>query len=179
MILFETPHGSHLYGTAHANSDRDTYRVVTRDSSVLGHNRRGKDISQVIRGEDDILTIDFSTWVRQLQFGVPQAWEAAFSGIATVDRIPDFRYALRAGTTILTTYQRTMKAFSFDERDGGVKKRRHALRLGLNARQILETGRFEPSLTPEQASATLEAAQGTAEEVYELAQNLMWGSKTL
>lgn len=179
MILFETPHGSHLYGTSHAHSDVDTYRVVSRDPSVLGHNRRGKDISQVIHGEDDLLTIDFSTWIRQLQFGVPQAWEAAFSSVATVDRLSSFRYALRAGTTVLVTYQRTMKAFAFDERDTNGKKRRHALRLGLNARQILETGRFNPSLTADQASATLEAAQRTPEQVYELAQNLMWGTETL
>jgi hypothetical protein len=149
-LLFSTPHGSHLYGLARPDSDRDTYEVYT----TIPH-ARAKWARQTIAGDSDVFRIDYSTWLHQCSIGVPQALEAAFSRQATFDLIGPFRAGLRVGTTAHERYLRTIKTFALDPRnmvDGAAfKRRRHALRLALQGRQLARTGRFDPTLSPADA----------------------------
>ena len=176
VVLFQTPHGSHLYGTAHKNSDYDTFTVVAKTIRP-NHNSRARQASQHIKDGLDETVVDLSTFMVGLNKGVPQYWEAAMSQKATVDMFPEFRASLRAGTTVLDTYMRTIKSFSFDDRDGGVKKRRHALRLGLDAHSILKYGRFNPTLPKGVGPVLWEVAEkSTPDEVYEIACGLVWNT---
>lgn len=177
VVLFQTPHGSHLYGTAHENSDYDTFTVVAKTVRSSYHNSRARQASQTIKDGMDETVVDLSTFMMGLDKGVPQYWEAAMSRKATLDKIPEFRASLRAGSAVLDTYLRTIKSFSFDDRDGGVKKRRHALRLGLDAHNILRYGRFDPTLPEGVGSVLWEIAEKyTPDEVYEMACNLVWNT---
>lgn len=147
-VLFSTPHGSHLYGLAHAGSDRDRYTVVTRLPHVEQRSR-ARYARQTISGEDDEFVIDLSTWLQLCEKGVPQALEAMWSRVATVDSIGDFRAGYRAGTAVLPTYLRTIRSFA---KADDFKRRRHAARLAINARQILERGHFNPLMTSSEAA---------------------------
>lgn len=140
-LLFSTPHGSHLYGTATPTSDRDTYEVYTS----VPHVRAGW-AHQSIAGGDDRFRIEFGTWLHQCHAGVPQALEAMFSPVASYDAIGAFRAGFRVGSTVVPTFLRTIRHFTAT---GDLKRRRHALRLGLNARDILRYGRYNPALTAE------------------------------
>lgn len=147
QVLFSTPHGSHLYGLAHAGSDRDRYTVVTRVPHIP-QRTRARYARQTIRGDDDEFVIDLSTWLQLCERGVPQALEAMWSQSATIDLIGPFRASYRVGTAVIPTYLRTIRSFA---RADGFKRRRHAARLALNARDILTHGHFNPLLTPAQA----------------------------
>lgn len=82
--------------------------------------------------------------------------EALFSSMAEVDHIEDFRANYRIDTAaVVGRYRRTIKSFSLGD---SYKKRRHALRLALNLREALRTGRFNPTLTPLDAMFITEAA---------------------
>lgn len=144
-VLFSTPHGSHLYGLAHAGSDHDTYTVVTRLPHVAHNGTRARYARQTIRGDQDEFVIDLSTWLLLCEKGVPQALEAMFSPRPTVDLIGPFRAAYRATPAVVPTYLRTISSFT---RSGDWKRRRHAARLALNMRSILRHGRFNPELDP-------------------------------
>lgn len=159
-VLFSTPHGSHLYGLATPTSDRDTYAVVTRAQHVPQRSR-ARYARQTIDGAEDTFTIDLSTWLLLCAKGVPQALEAMWSQAPTVDRIGAFRAAYRATPAVLPTYERTIASFI---RAGDFKRRRHALRLALNARDIAHHGRFNPTLTPQTAETITVLAEGLAPE---------------
>lgn len=136
QLLFSTPHGSHLYGLATATSDRDTYEVYTS----VPHARAGW-AHQSIDGAHDTFRIEFGTWLTQCHAGVPQALEAMFSPMPTYDAIGPFRAGFRVGTHVIPTFLRTIRHFAAA---GDLKRRRHALRLGLNARDVLRYGRYSP-----------------------------------
>lgn len=146
-VLFSTPHGSHLYGLAHAGSDRDHYTVVTRLPHVAHNGTRARYARQTIRGDQDTFVIDLSTWLLLCTKGVPQALEAMWSTTPEVDLLGAFRASYRAGPPVLSTYLRTIRSFAGA---GDFKRRRHAARLALNAHAILCDGRFNPRLTAEQ-----------------------------
>ena len=153
QILLDTVHGSHLYGLAHAGSDRDRYVVVARRPSDWVKARWAQ---QSIDGTQDVFTTDLASFLSMCDAGVPQALEAMFSAQATVDALPDFRRAYRAGVmTAGTTYRRTVKSFALA---GDVKRRRHALRLAVNLSQLLATGRFSPTLDPTMVLRLTDAA---------------------
>lgn len=178
-VLFSTVHGSHLYGTAHSGSDRDMFTVVTRLPHV-SHNAKSKYAKQTIKSGLDETVVDLSTFMNGCWKGVPQYLEAMFSDKAVYDRLGTFRHSFRVGSSVLPTYLRTMKAFAYDERDGGVKKRRHALRLGLNAREISLHGRFNPTMTEDIGQRLWEAAQSPdGDKCLDLACRLMYGSATI
>lgn len=175
--IFATQHGSYLYGTAHSESDRDMFTVVAKEP-YRTHNSKPR-LSRQIWGtaEDGTLTdslmVDFSTFMLGCEKGVPQYLEAMFSREAYIDKIEDFRNNFRVGTAVIPTYLRTIRHFSHDERQPE-KRKRHALRLAANARSILERGRFDPRLSPEQVVQFTEQARQTPDEVYELAMNMIW-----
>lgn len=140
MLLFKTPHGSHLYGLAHDKSDHDFYQVVE-----TVRKKKARYAKQSIVDGIDVTTVDFGTWVNMCQSGVPQALEAMFSPVAAVDEIKEFRNAYRVGHGIRDKYYRTIDNFLATP---DFKKNRHALRLALNLRDGLRYGRFNPMLSP-------------------------------
>lgn len=169
QVLFSTPHGSHLYGLARPDSDRDTYTVVSRLPHVSHNGTRSRYAKQTIKGNDDVFVIDLSTFMLLCEKGVPQALEAMWSQSPTVDMIGDLRASYRASTAVLPTYMRTIKSFI---KADDYKRRRHALRLALNANSIREFGFFNPTLTEKEAKVISELAH--REDAETLALDLMW-----
>lgn len=151
-ILFQTIHGSHLYGTARPGSDEDYYTVIANRPRT-----RKRYAKQTIKGNRDETVIDFSTWRMYCDLGVPQALEAMFSPIPEVDHIADFRRSYHIDTAaVVGRYRRTIKSFSLG---GTVKLRRHALRLAVNLRDAVELGRFNPVLDPQAVSIITEVSE--------------------
>lgn len=153
-LLFSTPHGSHLYGLAHAGSDRDTYAVYGNVPHKRAHWAR-----QTIVGDQDQFSIDLGTWLHHCEIGVPQALEAMFSPIPTFDQLGPLRAGFRVGTAVIPRFMRTIRSFCAD---GSVKRRRHALRLSINARDLLHHGRYDPTMTPEDAKWATRIAESMA-----------------
>lgn len=175
-VLFKTVHGSRLYGLAHAGSDEDFYTVVTKKQTDtrFGRQTRARYAKQKINGQEDSMVVDFGTWVEMCRSGVPQALEAMFSNMTVGDdRIADFRRGFRVGTEVYDKYYRTIKSFALAE-DDGIKKRRHALRLALNLNEIGKCGRFNPTLSPEDARYITDMAHKSHNDVYGLALCLAW-----
>lgn len=175
-VLFKTVHGSRLYGLAHAGSDDDFYTVVTKKPVDTRYNRqeRIKYAKHKIVGDEDSTVVDFGTFVEMCKSGVPQALEAMFSDMTIgVDRIESFRHSFVCGTQVYERYFRTIKSFALSE-DDGIKKRRHALRLALNLKELGERGRFNPTLTPEDAAWITDMAHKSHSDVYGLALCTAW-----
>jgi hypothetical protein len=138
--MLVTVHGSRLYGLHHADSDYGTYMVAP--GSARTHHS--------VRGSHDSVVVSYDQFMRSCDKGVPQALEAMFSPVASVDMFPWLRAGYRAcGPVVRDTYLRTMKAFW---EDGSLKRRRHACRLWLNLNALEEHSRFNPALTPEQVA---------------------------
>lgn len=172
--LFKTVHGSRLYGLAHENSDEDFYTVVTKKPVPKGRQVKARYAKQKINGDEDSMVVDFGTWVEMCRNGVPQALEAMFSDMPIGDdRIADFRSGFRVGTEVYARYYRTIKSFALME-DDGIKKRRHALRLALNLNEMARTGRFNPTLSAEDARYISGMATKSHEDVYGLALCIAW-----
>lgn len=163
-ILFSTVHGSRLYGLAHENSDNDTYVVLDKVK-----NRRAKYAKQKITDTEDSMTVDFGTWLGQVQGGVPQACEAMFSQMPIVDHIAEFRAGYRIGTGALERYLRTITSFVMTQ---DPKRKRHGLRLALNAFDFQRQGWFEPTLTPNEVDFVTEVAKKDTDVVYAYAMNM-------
>lgn len=148
--LLKTIHGSTLYGLNHANSDEDFY-VVTPTVRVARQARKNN-ARQTINGNLDTTYVDFKTFTRLSNEGVPQALEAMYSRKSVSEFFEDYRQGyFSSDPVVIHTYMRTIKSFSLTEKDP-FKRRRHALRLALNLEEILYTGRFNPTLTPSNAS---------------------------
>lgn len=168
-VLFKTVHGSRLYGLAHAGSDEDFYTVVTK-----GKQARARYAKQKIDGNEDSMVVDFGTWVDMCKSGVPQALEAMFSNMPVGDdRIADFRRSFRTGPECWERYFRTIKSFALSE-DDSLKRRRHALRLALNLNEMARTGRFNPTLSAEDARYITWMSSKGHEDVYGLGLCLAW-----
>ncbi|MBC9705784.1 MAG: nucleotidyltransferase domain-containing protein [Enterococcus sp.] len=151
--LLLTNTGSKLYGLDHAGSDNDTYRIIPTIN-----NGRKRNARQIIKGDEDQITMDFKTFARFAYDGQPQALEAMFSPIATIDRISEFRNSFYAGLNydaMIGRYRRTATAFAH----GNFKHRRHALRLILNLEEAMRNrGYFNPRLSPENRDMITEMA---------------------
>jgi predicted nucleotidyltransferase len=174
-VLFKTVHGSRLYGLSHAGSDEDFYTVVTKTPVDDRYNRQTKAryAKQKITGSEDSFVVDFGTWIEMCKSGVPQALEAMFSQMPIEDRIGEFRASFRTGPVVMDKYLKTIKSFALAE-DDTIKKRRHALRLALNMRELAETGRFNPTLSQEDANWITSMSSKTHEDVYGLALVTAW-----
>jgi len=163
-VLFKTIHGSHLYGLSHAESDEDFYTVVDKVKT-----KRAKWAKQKIVGTEDTMMLDFGTWVGQCQLGVPQALEAMFSQMALVDELAEFRAAFRVSTGASERYLRTITNFCMTQ---DPKRKRHGLRLALNMYDFQEHGRFNPTLTPNEADWATEVAKKDCDTVYATAKSV-------
>jgi predicted nucleotidyltransferase len=175
-VIFKTVHGSRLYGLAHENSDEDFYTVVIppRRNGLPGRQPKAKYAKQNITGNEDSTVVGFGTWIEMCKSGVPQALEAMYSDMVIEDRIPNLRKAFRAGPACWPKYLDTIKSFSHSEKDA-FKRKRHALRLALNLNEMARTGRFNPTLTPDDANFITELAKlNDADTVYEIAKILVW-----
>lgn len=174
-VLFKTAHGSRLYGLAHADSDEDFYTVVEKTpvDNRYGRQQKHKYAKHKIEGKEDSFVVDFGTWVEMCKDGVPQALEAMFSQQPVEDKIQEFRDSFRCGTEVYARYFRTIKSFALAE-DDGIKKRRHALRLALNLNEMAKTGRFDPTLSPEDVEYITRMATKSHQDVYGLALCLAW-----
>ena len=159
MEIFRTVHGSHLYGLAHAGSDRDTFIVTFEDS---GRAR------QSITGDDDVVRVGWRTFLSLAASGSHQSCEALFStqkewtpeGIALKPIIDGMRVT---GGEVAHKYERTIRKFAH----GDFKKRRHGVRLGLNLGGLRSFGRFDPTLTVEEATWATWMAALTGDELLE------------
>lgn len=173
--LFKTVHGSRLYGLAHAGSDEDWYTVVTKVESDkrVGKQTRSRYAKQKIVGDQDSFVVDFGTWVEMCKSGVPQALEAMFSQQVVFDAIEDFRLSFVAGPAVYEKYFDTIKSFALAE-DPSRKKRRHSLRLAINLNELARTGRFNPTLSEEDARYVTQMSYKTHEDVYGLAKCIAW-----
>lgn len=156
-VLLKTIHGSKLYGLDHAGSDDDFY-VVTPTVRVARVSRKNH-VKQTITGNLDTVYVDFKTFTRLASEGVPQALEAMYSKKNVSEFFEDYRQGYFCSDPIvLHTYMRTMKSFSLTEKLP-FKRKRHALRLALNLEEILYTGRFNPTLRPDQAARITKYAE--------------------
>ena len=59
-LVFETVHGSRLYGLAHGDSDHDVFRVTTSTRSRARHFKRGA---------EDICEVGISIFLERAQSG--------------------------------------------------------------------------------------------------------------
>lgn len=133
MILLETIHGSHLYGLSHENSDSDFYTVVEG---------KGKTTHEVDRNGVDTTIVYLDSFLRYVSKGSPQALEALFSRVKSVDNIS--LESIRIYTyNAVYTYFRTIKNFAH----GNLKQQRHAIRLILNVSDLFHYGFFDPTLS--------------------------------
>jgi len=141
--IFETIHGSHLYGLAHAGSDRDVYLVTTSLATKARH-RQGE--------EQDTATVPWDVFLRRIYEGSHQSVEALFSPYkewnpkyaSLAPMLDDYRIT---GSNVFAKYERTIKKFSYSDE---FKRRRHAVRLFLNLRDLRRDGRFDPRLNEEE-----------------------------
>jgi hypothetical protein len=166
-MLFRTIHGSRLYGMGHEKSDYDWYTVVSKVN-----NNRAKYSTHKIVGSQDSVVVDFGTWIRYCEMGVPQALEAMFSTIPEHDEIQAFREGFVAGTETHARYLRTISSFVAQQ---DYKKKRHALRLALNFVDLAATGRFNPTLSEDQIAFISEVAHRDTDKVYAVARSLADG----
>lgn len=158
-ILLRAIHGSRLYGLSHADSDEDFY-VVTPTKKTL----KAINASQTIQDKIDTTTVDFATFVRMAERGIPQALEAMFSQMSKSDFFEDYRQGYYASApTVIHTYMRTIKSFSLSDT---FKRRRHALRLAHNLNELLYTGRFNPTLSPKVAEEITRQANQDLKEYF-------------
>lgn len=160
-ILFKTPHGSHLYGLAHENSDQDFFVVVDRNPT-----NKKKFAKQSIVDGIDVTIMDLGTWLHYCEIGVPQCLEAMWSTQAEIDLIGPLRAGYTAAPSVYERYLRTIKSFALE---GDFKHKRHALRLAMNLRVMSRRGRFNPTLTDMQIMAANTWAELPAEDVLEMA----------
>jgi hypothetical protein len=165
-MLFQTVHGSRLYGLAHEGSDYDWYTVVPKV-----HTARATYAKQKVVDNLDTTVIDLPTWLKQCQEGVPQALEAMFSQMATHDDLGALRAGYRVGTQVYETYYKTIKSFALSE---DYKRKRHSLRLALNLQELGRYGRFNPTLSEADARYVSDMATKSNADVYGLALCLAW-----
>lgn len=161
--ILETIHGSHLYGLNHADSDRDTFRVVaTSDRARTKHK---------VTEESDSVVMPFDRFMENVFNGSHQSCEALFSPVKTVDPryAPLFEGMRVTGEDAFARYRRTIRAFSY----GTDKQRRHAVRLGFNLRDLRRCGRFNPRLTDDQRTKVIVLSQlYGGQSLYDISINL-------
>lgn len=152
-IIFETVHGSHLYGLNHAKSDYDIFRVVLADTPKSVH---------TFDGAYDYVEVGLSLFLNRAVSGSHQSVEALFShekAWGDTSYQPMLENVFVGGPEVFAKYERTITSFSY----GDFKRRRHACRLALNLSGLRREQRFNPRLTPLEAdmcSAVAESLSG-------------------
>lgn len=134
-----TVHGSHLYGLAHADSDDDMYTVADLSMSRA---------VQGVTGKDDNTIVPLDVFMDACWRGQPKALEALWSPRAVMSpMMVEFAHTFRVGVgTAQDSFRRTREHLFRDGKVEVMKNRRHALRLAVQLRGIMERGRFNPEL---------------------------------
>ena len=134
-----TVHGSHLYGLAHAASDDDTYTVADLPMARP---------VQGVAGDDDTTIVPLDVFMDACWRGQPKALEALWSPYAdTSPMMAEFSRTFRVGAGIAQdSFRRTREHLFREGKIDVMKNRRHALRLAVQLRGIMERGRFNPKL---------------------------------
>lgn len=137
--ILVTIHGSHLYGLDHDNSDRDMFVVTLAEGRKAVH---------TVTVDSDVVRIPLDRFLENVYTGSHQSVEALFSPVAWKD--PVYRKMFDGirvtGPDVFNKYLRTIKSFSHGE----LKKRRHAVRLAMNLRDLRWEGRFNPRMSAEE-----------------------------
>lgn len=141
-LIFETITGSHLYGMNHADSDVDVARVTYSTSAKARHHKGV---------EQDTMTIPWTVFLIRILEGSHQSVEVLFSREKVWN--PDYEYLqaftenyVVTGSEVFAKYERTIKKFCY----GDFKRRRHAVRLSYNLRELRGYGRFNPRMTDDE-----------------------------
>lgn len=143
-LIFETVHGSHLYGLEHEGSDMDLYKVYENDGTT--------DLKQSIHAGVDTVRGSLDAFLKRATSGSHQSVEALFSPVkqwhpGMEEKYGPFIEGFRvSGGEAFAKYERTIHKFCY----GNYKKRRHAVRLWLNLRDLRTYGRFNPRLDLDQ-----------------------------
>lgn len=168
-VIFSTIHGSRLYGLDHADSDYDTYTVVTNDHKfdTDADLRLGQHVRSFADAPDkDDVVVTLNTFMKRVNKGSHQACEALFSqekvlGEGWVTWGPLLNAVRVTSPDAFHAYERTIRKFAF----GDFKRRRHAIRLATDLHYLRETGTFnprKPSLWVEFANKRASEASGNA-----------------
>jgi predicted nucleotidyltransferase len=143
-------HGSHLYGLSRPTSDYDYYEIY---DFINQRYRPHKQAHQRINDDLDEVRISLERFKNICFNGVPQAVEVLFSPEETWVVENDW-YSISTQIkneltnhipTVLETYKRTALNFFYSSKNIE-KKRRHAFRLLLNAKQLKVSGRMHSRL---------------------------------
>lgn len=157
-VILRTVFGSHLYGMNHAGSDVDYIEVVMPEEGEQLRNTHS------VTSDLDVARFEFGSFIQQCFHGTHHALEALFSEKATVHELVGFREAYRPGTEVIHTYMDAIKQLHGAGMSGDFKRRRHAIRLTLNLNELLEKGKFNPTLSEEQIEFVNAIANRTLDE---------------
>lgn len=143
-LVFETVHGSRLYGFAHNASDYDYYRVTTSTRDKARHNVRLLPDGTT----EDVVTVGIDHFLDLAKSGSHQSVEALFSTRKRTGPAWDQYGAMLQGMRIegpevMDKYHRTITAFAF----GDFKRRRHAVRLKHGMTFLRAIGKLNPTLS--------------------------------
>lgn len=140
-LIFQTVHGSHLYGLDHEGSDHDIYQV---------YEGSGTHLNQTITQHGlDICVGTLEAFTRRALTGSHQSVEALFSPVKEFSPGMEAKYGAYlegfrvTGAEVFAKYERTIHKFCF----GDFKRRRHAVRLALNLDGLRRHGYFNPRLS--------------------------------
>lgn len=172
-VAFGTVHGSHLYGMSHAGSDEDFYLVTFPQSQHYN-----KTEQTIVNGIDTV-SVNIKHFVELANTGSHQALEAMFSNQSVGDDLKPYRDNFHVGTNIYNIYEETVRKFALSD---NFKRKRHALRLVHNLNEMIETGRFNPTLSPEIVDDISKKTNATADEYFTYLNNvsrmeLRWNNK--
>lgn len=167
--LVKVIHGSHLYGLATPTSDKDYYEVY----DFYNQRYRPKKLAkQHIVDNEDVTSVYLERFISLCQKGVPQALETLYCEqdvwLEWDEDWPIQRGLIIGGMIscrdqVLDTYRRTIMNFW----RGDLKKKRHALRLLLNAQQFADTEFIHPRLSQNQVNELNQIlASWDAHEIY-------------
>lgn len=173
--LLKTIHGSHLYGLAHENSDRDSLMVflpAEDDQRADSHLVKSYAYQSVDAEGNDVMELHLWRFQQMVAQGAPQALEALFSPLAETDEqyAPLFRQMRPSIDAARSTYRRASRNFAegTSSSHGGkedsraqkqqFKLRRHSLRLMLNLNDLVRFQRFSPVLSEDQREFVSEHA---------------------
>lgn len=157
MLLFNTIHGSHLYGLAGASSDKDIFEVTDSTSPKARHR-------PIVDGID-VCSMGLDAFLEHIYEGSHQSLEALFSPLKVWTpeglRYRAYLDGYRVGGSAVTRkYARTIRKFCF----GDFKRRRHAIRLNYNLHSIREHGRFNPIMTEQEINVANHYAKTRCDE---------------
>lgn len=160
LLLFETVHGSRLYGLDHDESDQDFYRVYS-----------GKYKSkQTIENGIDMTCHSLDSFMKQAEKGVPQALEAMFAPTPTIDYISAMRSGFNPNlVNCLNTYSRTI--YNFIEMNT-TKSLRHAMRLSMNLQDLYRFGMFNPTLNGIDRNMILRMSECSKDQIVNFCEKL-------